>query len=290
MVVGDTHGDVDWAEQLTAMAGELAVSTILQVGDFGYWPRVQTRNLRRHADVFLGRIASACKTYGVTEWIVIDGNHDDHQELFALTNQGVDGDGFVRLGERVRYSPRGNRFMLAGARFGTLGGAVSLDAWAEHDGYVDFNGRGYTKDWDWFPMLEAPTIDDVDHLIAGGDLDVLLAHEAPIHVDMSPYYGLQGITLPPEAHARATLVRELVSHAASATRAAVLIHGHWHRRVRTHVDYPDSVCLVEALAANSSKGGRDGRSYLFMELEPPLTEGAVQLRVIDGRDIDTLPS
>lgn len=288
LVAGDTHGDIGWAGHLTSVAADKGASVVLQVGDFGYWPRVTIEGNRPHHHEFLGRIASDCKAYGIDEWIVIDGNHDDHRELSMLASGGTDDNGFIRLGERVRYSPRGNRFMLGGARIGTLGGAVSLDAWAEHEGLCTFPNGGYRRDWDWFPDREAPTQADVDHLVDGGDLDVLITHEAPRHVDMSPYYGLQGILFTPEILARTQHVRDLVSHAAAATKVPLLVHGHWHRRVTTHVDFPDSACLVESLASNSSRHGRDGRAYLFVDLEPHPDSEAVQIRVTDGRDINAL--
>jgi predicted phosphodiesterase len=289
MVAGDTHGDIAWVGHLSTIAADAGASTVLQVGDFGYWPRMTTAGHHApHHHELLGRIASDCKAYGIDEWIVIDGNHDDHSELSMLANGGADDEGLVRLGERVRYSPRGNRFMLGGARVGTLGGAVSLDAWAEYEGLCSFGDRGYRKDWDWFPTLEAPTLADVDHLIEGGHLDLLLTHEAPRHVDMSPYYGLQGIHFTPEIMARTAAVRDLVSHAAVATKAPVLVHGHWHRRVTTWVDFPESSCLVESLASNSAGSGRDGRAYLFIDMETQSEDEAVKMRVTDGRDAAVL--
>lgn len=283
MVVGDTHGDIEWAARVTRIAAANGASVILQGGDFGYWPRMVVRHTHPHHELFLGCIARECKASDVIEWIVIDGNHDDHYELARQCGHGLDEDGLVPLGERVRYAPRGTRFDLAGVTVGTLGGAVSLDAWADKDGFDFGNGFHYTVGWDWFPELEAPKLSDVEHL-GTEPVDILLTHEAPSFVDMRAYERLKGIRLSPEALAKTAATRELVSLAAVNTRAPLVVHGHWHRRVSTVVELPDDhLCVVEGLAANSTYSGRDGRSYLFVDIDPQSHE---KVHVLDGRTLD----
>lgn len=284
LIAGDTHGDIRWAAHLTSVAADHGASVVLQVGDFGFWPRMD-HNGQSHAEQFLGRISADCKAYGVQEWIVLDGNHDDHSELSLIAGKGTDSDGLVPLAERIRYAPRGTRIALGGARIGMLGGAASIDAWLEHEGIVDFGGTPYRSGWNWFPAIEAPTAADVDLLAEGGDLDLLLSHDAPMQVDMRAYYGFRGLHIPPEIQARTDAVRDLVSEAAVRTRAPLIVHGHWHTRVRSVVEFPHGPCVVESLAANSARTGRDGRAYVFADLFSPSEQG---IRITDGRNASSM--
>lgn len=288
LVAGDTHGDTEWARSLTKVAGKRGASTVIQVGDFGYWPRMKTSSRRSHAEAFLGTISRSCEAFGVAEWIVLDGNHDDHDGLAERCAYGLDDEGFASLWSHVRYAPRGHRFELGGARFGTLGGAVSLDAWIEQTGFDFGTGRRYRVGWDWFPDREAPKLSDVEHL--GTDpVDVLLAHEAPSAVDMSRFEGFRGIDIPVEALGKTAGARELVTLAATNTGCRVLIHGHWHSRLTTLAEFAGKACVVEGLASNSFNGGRDGRAYLFLDIGARSENGCIELNVTDGRHADTLP-
>lgn len=285
MVAGDTHGDGEWAETLTKLAGRHGASAVIQVGDFGFWPRMATKSGRSHAEYYLGRINAACGRWDVAKWIFIDGNHDDH---FSLAQKEVDLDGFKHLDPRVYYAPRGHRFEIAGVRFGALGGAVSLDAWAERSGYV-FGGTPYQAGWDWFPTDEAPTLNDVTRLIDGGTLDVLLTHDSPFGVDLTRFEGFKGVLFEPEVMMAAKEARVFVAGAAVATHAPLLIHGHWHARHTSHLAVGDYACQVEGLASNSVNYGRDARAYLFLDLDPSAPEGQ-RVTVTDGRKRASLPS
>lgn len=266
MILGDTHGDIEWCRKVTKIAGRHGATTILQVGDYGYWPRMTTtQSGRPHAHALFEAITDACHRTGVTDWVFLDGNHDDHESLGKAIDNPADDDGMIRMGEHVRYSPRGNRFVWAGRHIGTLGGAVSLDAWLETIG-VEFGGRPYRAGWDWFPDLEAPSAANVDCLADGPPLDLLLTHDAPIQVDMSAHFGFRGIAIPDEIQQRARFVRHLIGQAADMTCAELLVHGHWHCRKSSTLEYPNHNCRVEALASNSRRGGRDGRAYLFVDL------------------------
>lgn len=267
MALGDTHGDGQWAIATTRIAGAHGAQRVLQVGDFGFWPRVPVSGHATHADWFLGDIASACDEYGVTEWIVIDGNHDDHLSLTQLDTP-PDEDGMIRLHRCVRYSPRGNSFSLGGRRFGTLGGAASIDAYLDAAGIDIGLSQPYRRDWDWFPDLERPTEADVDRLPP--DLDVLLAHEAPIEVNLKHLNGFPGVYIPPEIQLATEHPRNLVSIAMHQSQPQLLIHGHWHGRNHVVIDRPHFTCEVIGLSSNSKRRGRDERSLLFLDL-PDLT-------------------
>jgi hypothetical protein len=282
LALGDTHGDSKWCVEVTRIAGEHGVERILQVGDFGYWPNIEFDLVGGQrvmwADWFLGEIAWACSEYGVAEWIVIDGNHDDHESLQTVLRQQPDDDGLYRLSSRVRYSSRGNSFKLAGVSFGTLGGAASIDAYLEEWG-VDFGGTPYQRGKDWFPDLERPSMSDVERL--PGSLDVLLTHEAPMEVDLSHLNGFPNICIPPEVQELTDEPRSVVSAALHATQPNLLIHGHWHGRNRVHLERKDVDCEVVGLASNSRRRGRDERAFLILDL-PDLTIKTVTPTVTDA--------
>lgn len=285
-MLGDTHGDSKWCVEVTRIASELGVERILQVGDFGYWPNIEFDLVAGQrvmwADWFLGEIAWACGQYGVAEWIVIDGNHDDHRSLQTVLRRQPDDDGLFRLGARVRYSPRGNSFELAGVSFGTLGGAASIDAWLEEWG-VEFGKTPYERDKDWFPDLEQPSMSDVERL--PDSVDVLLTHEAPMEVDLSHLHGFPNIYIPPEVQETTDAPRFIVSAAVAATRPSLVIHGHWHgrNRARMGASWPpgNRSCEVVGLASNSRRRGRDERAYLILDL-PDLTIKTVALTATDA--------
>jgi predicted phosphodiesterase len=282
LVLGDTHGDSKWCVEVTRIAGEHGVEKILQVGDFGYWPSIDVdlvAGVRTSlADWLLSEIATACAAYGVDEWIVFDGNHDDHKALQTVLRRQPDDEGMRRLSDRVRYSPRGNSFKLAGVTFGTLGGAASIDAYLEEWG-VDFGSQPYERGKDWFPNLEQPSMKDVERLPSS--LDVLLSHEAPMEVDLSHLNGFPNICIPPEIQEITDSARLVVSAAMYATRPQLLIHGHWHGRNRVQLERQHVSCEVVGLASNSRRRGRDDRAFLILDL-PDLTIKTVAPMVTDA--------
>lgn len=266
MVLGDTHGDIQWCVEITRLAGAHGVERILQVGDFGYWPRMSATPHASHAELLLDQLDGACETHGVDGWDVLDGNHDDHIALrLHVELQQPDDDGLVPLSRHVRYWPRGHSLKLAGVIFGGLGGAASIDALLERSG-VDFGRGPYREGWDWFPELECPTLADVAKLPA--HVDVLLTHEAPLGVDLRHLDGFPNLVIPPEVQAVTDVPRCVVAEAVAATTPQLVIHGHWHGRNQAYLGW--AACNVLGLAANSRCNGRDQRSFAILDL-PDLT-------------------
>jgi predicted phosphodiesterase len=275
MVLGDTHGDVRWCEKVTRLAGRNNASWVLQVGDFGWFPNMRTHSGRPHSEFFAEAIDRACHLHGVDGWIFLDGNHDNHADLHARVER-VDGCELVPLSDHLWYSPRGNVFELDGVRFGTLGGATSIDAWLEDSGVV-FSGPPYVAGHNWWPDLEQPTEEDVSRLLLNEPVDVLLTHEAPLEMDLKRYEGFKGIYIPPEIQQRARRSRAMVSTAAIALTPKVLIHGHWHGRYSGIARYGDLEVPVEGLAANNMRTGRDTKALLYIDLP--------EVKVIDGSGV-----
>lgn len=259
LIAGDTHGDAPWCTTLTKLAGRFGCSLIVQVGDFGWWPRARTRSGRSVTVALCESIDEACQRFGVGGWVFIDGNHEDHDQLAVLAGNELDGDGLVPVGPSVRYAPRGSMWTWQRVRFGALGGAVSVDAMLEATG-VELPGPPYRVGVTWFPDREAPTRAEAAPLLGAVGLDVLLTHEAPFSVDLG---AKGGFDLPPDIAAKAAQPRQLIDEIIERTHPRLVLHGHWHRRYTGSVDGS----RVEGLAANLRNSGRDGRTWVILDLD-----------------------
>lgn len=212
MLLGDTHGNRGFTKQAITWASENGVDRLVQVGDFGYWPR--TNNGQR----FLRDVGKHSAQLGVPLFF-IDGNHEDHLRLDTLmTRQDPDREfPWISFGKYpISYIPRGSRWEWDGAVFGAFGGAFSIDR--KHR--IEDSGS-----YGWFHN-EVPDESVIPSL---GKVDVLLTHDSPI--------------VPPAMHgsaykrdATSEECQRAVYRALVATEARLLIHGHWHLSQRYRVN------------------------------------------------------
>ena len=77
MVVGDVHGNTVFMRSAIERASVRGINTILQVGDFGYWPHTKS------GEKFLKDLERFAAERNVTVWW-IDGNHENHEWLGLL--------------------------------------------------------------------------------------------------------------------------------------------------------------------------------------------------------------
>jgi predicted phosphodiesterase len=285
MIVGDTHGDVGWMQSCTKIAGRVGCRWIIQVGDFGWWPRSITNSGRSQSKWIREAVWTSCHHASIEGWIFLDGNHDDHDMLAAMVGDlGIEDSGLVNLGPCLFYAPRSAVFALGSTRFGALGGAVSIDAWLESIG-IELPGKPYESGVDWFPEREAPTEAQLRALqaevLVSGPIDVLLSHDSPGLVQgLTDKGGWKGM-ITPEIQARVDASRKVLSEAVVDLQPRLVVHGHWHRRYSAQLAYPEGdVCSIEGLAHNGMDGGRDGRAFIFIELP--------DLVVTDGRQYTSL--
>jgi hypothetical protein len=241
VVAGDLHGDIGWGLRLVRAAAAAGASRIFQVGDLAArWPGREKFKLELRMD----RLLASC----AMDFVYIDGNHDPHQELRRIP---VDADGLARVRENVLYLPRAGRLEFAGLRWGGLGGACSVDQHYRTEG----------KDW-W--LEEEITQEDVDELVAGGSLDILLTHDVPMN-----FRGLKGDfdDLPEEILQRADAGRRLLQDAVDRLRPVQVFSGHWHQRRVDVLEHPDgSTTRVDVLDMNGSATG----NAVFVWPEVPL--------------------
>jgi len=121
MIVGDLHGD--WGK-LNHLINHKQPKTILQVGDFGWWPKLQISK-----PVLYGQ-QKPWKLKGIkapdTYVYFCDGNHEDHWDLQNKCPSIINTP--VWLYSHVYYMPRSSIIRLDDGRIVLfIGGADSID-------------------------------------------------------------------------------------------------------------------------------------------------------------------
>lgn len=237
LLAGDWHGNRAWAETSFDAAARHSCDAVLQLGDFGLWPGRE--------DAWLDHVDALAGAAGAT-LVWIDGNHENHDALERWRAK-ADERGMVRMRDSVQWASRGARWEWSGVRFGALGGAVSVDRFLRRPGV------------NWWPQ-EAVTQSDVDRL---GDepLDVLITHAAP---DTGQRPALR-LPLPPSIVADARHVRSLLDQAVARTGPALVVHGHYHTRMRAEIEGR----VVEGLAHDQSSI-EEALALLDLDLDDPL--------------------
>ena len=233
LLAGDWHGNRQWAQTCFDVAAGHGCDAVLQLGDFGLWPGRE--------DAWLDHVdALADKARAPLVWI--DGNHENHDALGRWREQ-ADGAGLVRMRPSVQWASRGARWEWGGVRFGALGGAVSIDRFLRRPGV------------NWWEQ-EAVSQEDVDRL---GDerLEVLATHAAPTTTAL-PY---RRLPLPDSIIADARRVRALLDQAVERTAPSLVLHGHYHTRMRAEMGQR----TVEGLAHDKSS---PQEALALLDLEP----------------------
>jgi hypothetical protein len=209
IIAGDWHGNSRWAASVVRATPKLLdgepARIILQLGDFGYWPRSGTG-----AD-YLNELEAACREHDVNIWW-IDGNHEDHESL-----KQHDPSRWPHL----RYLQRGTRWEWHNRTWLALGGAVSVDKTARREGVS------------WFPE-EAITASQAVSVAAEGHADVMLTHDCPAGISL-PLNPLPEAWKSQEQPVREH--RELLQQIAGEVKPSYLFHGHYHMAYSTQGEF-----------------------------------------------------
>ena len=207
MLVGDSHGNTKSICSALALAQELKIPRILQVGDLGIWPEEEGR-------LYLNAIDTASKDTGV-RFDFIDGNHEDHDQLDVYDRESErNADGSVRVRPYVNWWPRGSTTVIEGRSVAFLGGAVSVDRFARKEGKS------------WWPQ-EDITSSQLDRFYANtpNPVDILVTHDAPACIPMRSTGAY-----PPSLLRASYDTRLLLDKAVKHAKPKLLCHGHWHLR------------------------------------------------------------
>ena len=95
-LAGDWHGNADFAEAVLRECHARGVDTIVQLGDFGFWPG-------RRGEVYLERLSKVTQELGV-QLLWIDGNHEDFDTLDLLETD--ESTGLRSLSGNIHHLPR----------------------------------------------------------------------------------------------------------------------------------------------------------------------------------------
>jgi len=227
-VAGDWHGNLGWARNVVQSAAAQGVQTILQLGDFGaLWPGRGKGRFEARLNYYLQQAN--------IQLIFIGGNHDNWADLEKLP---VGKDGLAPLLSNIKYLPRPGRTIVHGLVVGALGGAFS----------IDYQYRTEGRDW-W--ANEEPSRNDLEGLVNGGLLDLLLTHDVPSGINLDSAFDL-----PEDIIALANRTRDLLTEAVSRTRPTIVFCGHWHQRATGLINFDDGgTTSVEVLDMDGARFG-----------------------------------
>lgn len=228
MLLGDTHGNT--AEMLNSfsVAEDFGCDAIVQVGDFGFWPR-------QH-DKFIKRTSQRAHATGIPVFWV-DGNHEDFAELHKF--QGSRPDHMVRVRQNVMWIPRGHTWEWEGVKFLAMGGAASIDR------------ARRTLGRSWF-IEEMITDEDVEQ---AKPADIVIAHDAPINpLELNG----RGFIIDEDSEFCRQQMRRVVSKA----QPELLVHGHYHMHHDTDIIREGGYTRVVGLAPDNN---RHNRALLTLE-------------------------
>lgn len=204
---GDWHAGTAFALETIDHAASQGVDRIVQVGDFGYWPRFAD-GIR-----YLATVSERAVERGVSIWFC-DGNHEDHDSLPHRSATGP-----LMVAPNVKWVPRGTVLEWAGARLLFFGGAVSVDQDSRETG------------WTWF-NAEIPSERAWDQAMNAGPVDVVVAHDT---VPGMPVQGLPPLSIPASARRRAAEHRARLRGLQAEVTPSLWVHGHWHQRASASI-------------------------------------------------------
>jgi len=162
IVCGDFHAEFPLVNVFLARHPE--VSTILQCGDFGFWPR-----MRRRGATKIFQEDSLKNKDTLIFWC--DGNHEDYESIKKLENDEVS--------KNVFYMSRGTTLQLVdGRNVLFIGGALSIDR--------QYRIIGES----WFPE-ETITQKDISEL-PDENIDIVISHTSPNEFDVVDYHDKYG--------------------------------------------------------------------------------------------------
>lgn len=204
LFVGDVHANTDFIDAVYKKAVADDIETIVQVGDFGWWPRMPK------GERFLFKASSLASRSDIP-LIFVDGNHEDHNQL------PHDGEAMQELKPGISYLPRGVVITLGDSRVLGHGGAVSVDqAWR-------------TENIDWFRSETADYV-AMNRSLAAKNVDVVVAHDVPTGVELELTFPITE-TIEKHCIKHRDGMREILN----AVEPKLWVAGHYHQRTTARV-------------------------------------------------------
>lgn len=220
LILGDIHGRFSLAQMhynALKQASPGDIDLLIQVGDFGFWPRLEPDN--------------AWPQYFRHRAVFIDGNHEDHDTLRRLGEpnwgnpHGPPPNDWVITMNAWEYKPRGS--IEAGILY--IGGARSIDR--------HHRMRGV----DWFPeenisYAEQAYVFDQIEAYGPENIHTVVSHDCPASFDVSPACVLTGVELVDGNRKFLEAVRQIV-------RPDYWFFGHYHKKMEGQVENTRWRCI-----------------------------------------------
>lgn len=223
IVVGDVHGD--WGP-FNILLNKLKPKIVLQVGDFGWWPKHhRPKNRIRDAHRRIIKPWDSCGVKpGDTEVYFCPGNHEDWEEL-SLRNSIPS-----ELYKNIFYMKRGATLTLPDGRIVLfMGGALSIDKEAR------------TLGIDWFPQELIPYSEFYKLKESGiKKIDIVISHTCPDEFNLKlkvkqPYIGWH--------HKFLDCSQQVLSAILEEYKPPLWYFGHFHVDVKGQYDNTKWYCL-----------------------------------------------
>lgn len=225
-LMGDTHANREPWDRAATIAVKQGWNAIIQLGDFG---------LFRGYEHYLDHVARTAEGLDVPVYF-IDGNHDDHTllqdwGLFDATEPGS----LPEPWEWITYLPRGCAWTWNGVRFGSMGGAGSID----REWRIRMEHRGAPKMWWKTETITETQRDFAKTNLARAGCDVLICHDAPS-------LAIPGLEVLKETKSLGMLrvSRDCLCDVIRAATPPLVIHGHMHHYYETHLTVGSHACRV----------------------------------------------
>lgn len=214
LLLGDIHGRFQLADRfynaIIEEHGEENIDLLIQVGDFGFWPRLEV-------------MQAWPRTFGHRA-VFVDGNHEDHETLRRLQEPdwGMEeppSKEWLQTMEAWEYMPRGT--IENGILY--IGGAHSID--------YRFRMRGV----DWFPEEnisyedQERVFDAIDAYGGPQKIHTVISHDCPASFNVLEACSITGRELVGGN-------RKFLEAVRSYVRPDYWFFGHYHHRMEGRVD------------------------------------------------------
>lgn len=231
MLVGDSHANESFIKKIIKKAQEEQCHCIIQLGDFGYWPK----------DLQGMRFLKAIKDNLRIPLYFLNGNHEQLNLLPLNSNEPY------QIQEYLFYLPNCYKWEWEGLSFMTLGGAYSIDRPHRILGL------------DWF-IQEEITEEQVQKACAHKDVDILLTHDAPSCISIKTIKGHYSKDIP-----EALPNRQKLTEVVYTLNPRYLFHGHWHSYYKTTLTLYERDYNCEVMGLNHDC--KYGNSYKIINTE-----------------------